>query len=95
MENRIARFLFGRSMKSKFGDAITMKSIGSLATAVVEINGLFLHSKNILRTHVVSIYAGGDEESIDMDPVRSSSRASPPLSHLLFPRTRSSAHETT
>lgn len=78
MENRIARFLFGRSVNSKFGDAVTMKSTGSLATAAVEINGLFLQSKSILRTHAVSIYAGGDEKDIDIDPVGSRSRASPP-----------------
>ena len=78
MENRIARFLFGRSVNSKFGDAVTMKSTGSLATAAVEINGLFLQSKSILRTHAVSIYAGGDEQDIDIDPVGSSSRAFPP-----------------
>jgi hypothetical protein len=69
MENRIARFLFGRFMNSRVGDAVTMKSTGSLAAAVMEINGLFLQSKNILRTHVVSMYAGVDEEGIDIDPV--------------------------
>lgn len=60
-------------MNSKFGDAVTMKSTESLATAAVEINGLFLQSKNILRTHVVSIYSGEDEKDIDIDPVSSSS----------------------
>ncbi|KAE9368898.1 hypothetical protein N431DRAFT_415667, partial [Stipitochalara longipes BDJ] len=69
MENRIARFLFGRSMNSEFGDAVTMKSTESLATAAVEINGLFLQSKNILRTHIISIYASGDEKDADIDPV--------------------------
>ena len=56
-------------MNSNFGDAVTMKSTGSLANAAVEINGLFLQSKNILRTHVVSIYSGGEDANIDMDPV--------------------------
>ena len=69
MENRIARFLFGRFMNSRVGDAVTMKATESLATAVMEINGLFLQSKNILRIYVVSIYAGVEEESIDMDQV--------------------------
>jgi hypothetical protein len=84
MENRIARFLFGRSMNSKFGDAVTMKSTESLAAATVEINGLFLQSKNILRTYVVSIFAGGDEKDIDMDPVK-----------LLSSKTRGSDHHNT
>jgi hypothetical protein len=69
-------------MNSKFGDAATMKSTESLAMAAVEINGLFLQSKNILRTHVVSIYAGGDNKDIDIDPVE-----------LLF-KTRGTDHES-
>ena len=56
-------------MNSKIGDAITMKSTESLAAAIVQINGLFLQSKIILRAHVVSMYAGVDKEGIDIDPV--------------------------
>ena len=56
-------------MNSRVGDAVTMKATESLAAAIMDINGLFLLSKNILRTHVVSMYAGVEEESIDMDPV--------------------------
>jgi len=70
-------------MNSKFDDAVTMKSTESLAAATVEINGLFLLSKNILRTHVVSIYAGGYEKDIDMDPVK-----------LFSSETRGSDHNT-
>jgi hypothetical protein len=81
MENRIARFLFGRFMNSRVGDAVTMKSMESLAAAIMQINGLFLQSKIILRTHVVSMYAGVDEEGIGIDPVN-------------LPKIQSSYHET-
>ncbi|RFU27758.1 hypothetical protein B7463_g8575, partial [Scytalidium lignicola] len=69
MENRIARFLFGHFKESKVGNAVTVTSAKSLAAAVIEINGLFLDSKTILRTHVVSVYAGQNEGDDVMDPV--------------------------
>jgi hypothetical protein len=71
MENRIARFLFRHFEESKVGNSVTVASTKSLATAVTEINGLFLDSKFVLRTHIISVYANVNHgHEIDMDSVR-------------------------
>ncbi|KAH8805995.1 ankyrin repeat-containing domain protein [Xylogone sp. PMI_703] len=69
MENRIARFLFGNFKETNVGNAVTVTSTKSLAAAILEINGVFIESKTILRTHVVSVYAGVDSMDVIIDPV--------------------------
>jgi hypothetical protein len=69
MENRIARFLFGHFKENGIGDSVTTTSTQNLVAALMEINGLFLESKNVLRTHIVSVYAADEDDTVNMDQV--------------------------
>ena len=73
MENRLARFLFTPygSVASDVSPAVS--SIQGLANAVIEINGLFIESRILLRSHVISIHApsfpGGKINSVRTVPL--------------------------
>jgi hypothetical protein len=58
MEDRLSRFLFASYDKEATRFTPSASSIPGLAAAVVEINGLFVDSKTLLRSRSVSIHAG-------------------------------------
>jgi hypothetical protein len=65
MEDRLSRFLlshFDRNAPQLQG---TLASAKGLTTAVLDINHLFIDSKHVYRSHVISVYNDDDESQID------------------------------
>lgn len=68
MEERLCRLLFASYDKEAPHFIPSVSSVSTLAAAVIEINGLFVDSKALLRSRPVSIYAWRDSEP-DINPV--------------------------
>ena len=66
MEDRLSRLLFGRWGHVKVKNSVAV--LDGLASAVVDINNLFIDTKHTFRSYVVSIFAADADEK-DMVPV--------------------------
>lgn len=65
MEDRLSRFMlshFDRNAPQLQG---TLASAKGLTTAVLDINHLFIDSKHVYRSHVISVYNDDDNSQID------------------------------
>ncbi|KAB5577943.1 ankyrin repeat-containing domain protein [Coniochaeta sp. 2T2.1] len=65
MEDRLSRFMlshFDRNAPQLQG---TLASAKGLTTAVLDINHLFIDSKHVYRSHVISVYNDSDDSQID------------------------------
>lgn len=56
MEDRLSRFLFGAFDSEIAGIRPSASAISGFAAAVMEINGLFVESKILLRNRAVSVH---------------------------------------
>lgn len=66
MEDRLSRFLFGDFETGIADIRPSASAVSGFAAAAVEINGLFIESKILLRSRAVSFYHDeGDESKIN------------------------------
>ncbi|GAB1317000.1 Ankyrin repeat-containing domain protein [Madurella fahalii] len=68
MEERLSRFLFASYGKEPTRFIPSVSSVSGLAAAAIEVNGLFVDSKALLRCRPISIYAEPDSAP-DINPV--------------------------
>lgn len=63
MEDRLSRFLLSHFDWNAPQLQGTLASAKGLTTAVLDINHLFIDSKHVYRSHVISVYNDSNKES--------------------------------
>lgn len=65
MEDRLSRFLLSHFDRNAPRLQGTLAAAKGLTTAVLDINHLFIDSKHVYRSHVISVYNDDDNSQID------------------------------
>jgi hypothetical protein len=65
MEDRLARFLLSHYNRKAPQLQGALASAKGLTKAVLDINHVFIDSKHVYRSHVISIYNDDDDSQID------------------------------
>ncbi|KAK0645716.1 ankyrin repeat-containing domain protein [Cercophora newfieldiana] len=69
LEDRLCRFFFADYAADGINIRPSASSVASLATAVTEVNGLFVNSKVPLRSRIISIHSGSQRIESGINPV--------------------------
>lgn len=69
MEDKLSRYFFASSTRYQVPNYTpAIPSVIALATAIIQVNGMFVDSKHLLRSRAISIHAG-PESGTSLSPV--------------------------